>query len=309
MKKNVNRHLTAIVRDMVKSYEDNSVFPTCSTVELPRKDAIISIINDIRKLLFPAYFGTRQLTDDSVEYYVGDLLLTIEEKICSQMQLAWRYQRQKNGESEEGTEKPCESCIAFLKTLPRIQRLVSLDVQAAFDGDPAAADVDQIVFSYPGIFAISVYRIAHELYELGVPLIPRIMSEYAHGETGIEIHPGAKIGEYFFIDHGTGIVIGETVIIGDHVKIYQGVTLGALSTRGGQSLRGKKRHPTIEDNVTIYSGASVLGGDTVIGENAVIGGNAFITESVPKDTSVSMKKPELRFKTASNWRTHKSDHA
>lgn len=302
MKKNVDKHLTAIVHEMVQSYEENKVFPTCLSVELPRKDAIISIINDIRKLLFPAYFGTRQLTEDTVEYYVGDLLLTIEEKICEQMQLAWRYQRQKKGETEEKTEKPCDSCIAFLKTLPNIQRLVSLDVQAAYDGDPAAADVDQIVFSYPGIFAISVYRVAHELYELGVPLIPRIMSEYAHGETGIEIHPGAKIGEYFFIDHGTGIVIGETVIIGDHVKIYQGVTLGALSTRGGQSLRGKKRHPTLEDHVTIYSGASVLGGDTVIGKNAVIGGNAFITESVPPNTSVSMKKPELRFKTAANWR-------
>ena len=165
-----------------------------------------------------------------------------------------------------------------------------------FDGDPAAGDTDEIIFSYPGLFAISVYRIAHELHKAQVPLIPRIMAEYAHGLTGIDIHPGATIGDYFFIDHGTGVVIGETTTIGQHVKLYQGVTLGAVSTRGGQSLRGAKRHPTLEDDVTVYSGASILGGETVIGTGATINGNVFITQSVPPHTRVSMKNPELQYR-------------
>ena len=173
------------------------------------------------------------------------------------------------------------------------------DLQAAYDGDPAATGMAEIIFSYPGMFAITVYRLAHELHILNVPMLPRIMTEYAHNLTGIDIHPGATVGNYFFIDHGTGIVIGETTVIGENVKIYQGVTLGALSTRGGQSLRGKRRHPTIEDDVTIYAGASILGGDTVIGKGAVIGSNVFITESVAPATSVINKKQELQYKTRS----------
>ena len=169
-------------------------------------------------------------------------------------------------------------------------------MQAAYDGDPAAFNTDEVIFSYPGVFAITVNRIAHELHILGVPLIPRIMTEHAHSLTGIDIHPGATIGSYFFIDHGTGVVVGETTQIGTGAKIYQGVTLGALSTRGGQNLRSTKRHPTLEDNVTVYSGASILGGDTVIGEGAIIGSNAFITSSVPGGTRVSIKNPELQFK-------------
>ena len=187
--------------------------------------------------------------------------------------------------------------MAFLEKLPHIQDLLLKDVQAAFDGDPAALSKEDIIFSYPGFFAVSVYRIAHELYVMDVPMIPRIMSEYAHSGTGIDINPGAEIGEYFFMDHGTGIVIGETTKIGNHVKLYQGVTLGALSTRKGQALRGVKRHPTIEDNVTIYSNASVLGGETVVGEGSVIGGSAFVTESVPKNGRVSVKK-EVSVRTA-----------
>lgn len=169
------------------------------------------------------------------------------------------------------------------------------DVQAAFDGDPAAFNKDEIIFSYPRLFAVMVNRIAHELYLLNILLIPRIMTEYAHNATGIDIHPGATIGKYFFIDHGTGIVIGETAVIGENVKIYQGVTLGALSTRGGQKLKSQKRHPTIDDNVTIYSGASILGGETVVGKNVVVGGNTFITKSIPEGTRVSIKNQELRF--------------
>ena len=188
----------------------------------------------------------------------------------------------------------------FLAAIPRIRENLATDIEAAYEGDPAAFSRDEVISSYPGIYATMVNRIAHELYELGVPLIPRIMTEHAHSVTGIDIHPGAKLGKYFFIDHGTGIVIGETSEIGEHAKIYQGVTLGALSTRGGQLLKGKKRHPTIEDDVTIYSGASILGGETVISEGAVIGGNAFVTKSVPEQTRVSAKMPELQFKRHEN---------
>ena len=170
-------------------------------------------------------------------------------------------------------------------------------MEAFYAGDPAAFSVDEIIFCYPGLFAITVYRLAHILYELGIPVLPRIMSEHAHSITGIDIHPGATIGKYFFIDHGTGIVVGETTIIGDHVKIYQGVTLGALTTRGGQSLKGKKRHPTIEDHVTIYAGASILGGTTVIGRESVIGSNVFITHSIPRCTTVTVKSQELQMKS------------
>jgi serine O-acetyltransferase len=181
-----------------------------------------------------------------------------------------------------------------------IREYIETDLQAAYDGDPAAYSKDEIIFSYPGFYAIMINRLAHELYKLSVPIIPRIMTEYAHNLTGIDIHPGATLGKYFFIDHGTGIVIGETTVIGDNVKVYQGVTLGALSTRGGQKLKSVKRHPTIEDNVTIYSGASILGGETVIGKNAVIGSNAFITASVGEGTRVSIRNQELHF-------SHKSD--
>jgi serine O-acetyltransferase len=186
--------------------------------------------------------------------------------------------------------------MAFLRTIPAVRSVVQTDLQASYEGDPAATSSDEIIFSYPGLFAITVYRLAHELHLLGVPMIPRMMTEYAHSVTGIDIHPGATIGKFFFIDHGTGIVIGETTVIGERVKLYQGVTLGALTTRGGQSLRGVRRHPTIEDNVTIYAGASILGGETVIGRDCVIGSNVFITHSIAPNTTVSIKNQELQFK-------------
>jgi len=198
--------------------------------------------------------------------------------------------------AQELDKKAQELTVQFLERLPEVRALLETDLQAAFDGDPAANSMDEIIIAYPGLQAIMINRVAHVLFELKVPLIPRIMTEYAHSRTGIDIHPGATIGRYFFIDHGTGIVVGETTVIGDYVKIYQGVTLGALSTRGGQNLRGKRRHPTIEDRVTIYSGASVLGGDTVIGHDAVIGGNAFITSSIAPGTRVSVKSQELEMK-------------
>lgn len=184
-------------------------------------------------------------------------------------------------------------CKAFLNRIPAVRAMVETDLQAAFDGDPAATGYDEIVLAYPGIYAITVYRLAHELYLLNVPLIPRMMTETAHSTTGIDIHPGATIGSHFFIDHGTGIVVGQTTVIGNRVKLYQGVTLGGLSTRGGQSLSGVKRHPTIEDGVTLYAGATILGGETVIGKDCVIGANAFVTRSIPANTTVIMKSPEL----------------
>ena len=187
--------------------------------------------------------------------------------------------------------------MAFFGALPQVRAMVQTDLQAAYDGDPAATGMAEIIFAYPGLFAITVYRLAHVLYTLNVPMLPRIMTEHAHSITGIDLHPGATVGEYFFIDHGTGIVVGETTVIGKNVKIYQGVTLGGLSTRGGQSLRGKRRHPTIEDNVTIYANASILGGDTVIGRDCVIGANSFITQSVPPCTTVTIKNQELQLKT------------
>ena len=264
---------------------------------LPNRDAVIAIVKQLRELLFPGYFGKRNLASDTLEYYVGEMLVALEGQLLEQISNAIRHQATRCG-------APCPDCgqVAdrivhdFLTAIPRLRAILATDVQAAFDGDPAASGTDEIIFSYPGIYAITVYRLAHELHRHKVPLIPRIMSEYAHSLTGIDIHPGAEIDEYFFIDHGTGVVIGETTQIGKHVKIYQGVTLGALSTRGGQCLRGTKRHPTLMDEVTVYSGASILGGETLIGDGAVINSNVFITQSVPSRTRVSGKNPELQYR-------------
>ena len=264
---------------------------------LPNRDAIISIVKTLRELLFPGYFGRQHLASGTLEYYVGEMLMAIQGQLREQVGNAIRHQATRNG-------SPCPECTEtadrisrdFLGTIPQLRAVLATDVQAAFDGDPAASSMDEIIFSYPGIYAISIYRLAHELLKAQVPLIPRIMTEYAHSLTGIDIHPGAEIDEYFFIDHGTGVVIGETTVIGKHVKVYQGVTLGALSTRGGQTLRGVKRHPTLMDRVTVYSGASILGGETVIGEGAVISSNVFITQSVPSLTRVSGRNPELQYR-------------
>ena len=230
----------------------------------------------------------------------GELLENIEYNLTKQVMMALPHSsKYREADKETLMESAREITHRFLEKIPKLRDVLATDVQAGYEGDPAAFNTDEVIFSYPGMYAITVNRIAHELYLLGVPLIPRMMTEHAHSLTGIDIHPGASIGEYFFIDHGTGVVVGETTVIGKYVKIYQGVTLGALSTRGGQSLRGVKRHPTLEDNVTVYSGASILGGETVIGTGAVIGSNAFITSSVPAQTRVSIKNPELQFKDRS----------
>ena len=264
---------------------------------LPNRDTVIEVVKLLRELLFPGYFGRQHLTSSTLEYHVEELLRAIDTRLFEQARNTIRHQTDRQG-------IPCVDCdqeaerivLNLLGAIPRLRATLATDVQAAFEGDPAAADLDEIIFSYPGLFAISTYRIAHELHLSKLPLIPRIITEYAHNITGIDIHPGATIDDYFFIDHGTGVVIGETTIIGKRAKIYQGVTLGALSTRGGQTLRGAKRHPTLMDEVTVYSGASILGGETIIGEGAVIASNVFVTQSVPAHTRVSGKNPELQYK-------------
>ncbi len=286
-----NDHLDDIVRQLQTGYQSSDLFFTRDGLERPNRNAIIQILNDFRQLLFPGYFGDEKPTRTSAPYFAGHMLTRIYEELCPQIALALAYRE--GGRTEGITLRAEEAASELLMELPRIQKLLLIDVEAALNGDPAAGSREQVIFSYPGLTAIFVHRIAHELYLRDIPYIPRIMSEYVHGLTGIDINSGATIGEYFFIDHGTGVVIGETTNIGNNVKIYQGVTLGALSTRAGLKLAGKKRHPTIEDDVTIYSNVSILGGQTVIGRGCTIGGSAFITSSIPPFSRVSVKNPEL----------------
>lgn len=291
-------NIDKIVDDIVESYNKYENISKIDRMSQVNRDEVVNVIGMVQKLVFPGFFEQKKLKSDFIRFYVGDLCESIKYRLgrqivkaygCCNEHSEYTYDELKS-EADEITDK-------FMEKIPHIREYLDTDVKAAYEGDPAAYSMDEIIFSYPGIYAIMVSRIAHELHVLKVPMIPRIMTEYAHSETGIDIHPGASIGKYFFIDHGTGIVIGETTIIGEHVKIYQGVTLGGLSTSGGQSLKGTKRHPNIEDYVTIYSGASILGGETTIGRGTVIGGNAFVTQSVSENTKVTVKNPELRFKT------------
>ena len=284
------------VREIAQYYSSEESFAIKKGKHLPNRGAIIGVIKDLRRVMFPGYFGSENITDTAPEYFIGNTLTEVYVTLKKQIETALIYQNTDQISEEEISERAMEICKKFFGRLAEIQQMLLKDVQAGFDGDPAAKSKEEIIFSYPGLFAIFVYRIAHELYLMDVPFIPRIMTEYAQSRTGIDINSGATIGEYFFIDHGTGVVIGETTCIGNHVKLYQGVTLGALSTRSGQQLAGVKRHPTIQDNVTIYSGSTILGGETVIGEECVIAGGAFITSSVPPRTKVTVKKPELNFK-------------
>lgn len=288
--------MDTLVGDILESY---GRYPQICSIDADHrlnKDIIIDILEEIRSVVFPGFFEVKNLNSGSIEYHVGELLEDIHYRLGKQVARALYHSGNTCTECADTKQKAEEIVNAFLKRIPALREILATDVQAAYDGDPAAFNTDEVIFSYPGVFAITVNRIAHELFKLGVPLIPRMMTEYAHSLTGIDIHPGATIGSYFFIDHGTGVVVGETTEIGSGVKIYQGVTLGALSTRGGQTLRSRKRHPTLKDNVTVYSGASILGGETVIGEGVVIGSNAFITSSVPDGTRVIIKNPELQFK-------------
>ncbi|MBF7097614.1 serine O-acetyltransferase EpsC [Alkalibacter mobilis] len=291
-----------LVSDVMASYAKEKFILPHEQCPLPDRDVIIDLSKKLRQLLFPGYFNRNACRGEIMEYHIGELSVNIHEVLTEQLVFALSLQAHLENEgknlckSTDINKKASDISYRFLEKIPEIRAYLSSDVEAAYLGDPAASGKDEIIFSYPGILAISIHRLAHELHLLKVPLIPRILSEYAHSVSGIDIHPGAVIGKHFFIDHGTGVVIGETTIIGNNVKIYQGVTLGALSTRGGQALSGVKRHPTIEDNVTIYSGSSILGGETIIGKGSIIGSNAFITKSVEPGTKVSIKIPELVYK-------------
>ncbi len=296
MNNEIEEKINKLIKKLMCDYECGRTIDEVKTFDHPDEEVVIEIIGSLRKILFPGYYRNKSYRVYTVRNNVSMLTEDVAFKLINQIRIVLRYdEKYENADESVISERAEEITFEFLGKLPKIREYVETDVQAAFDGDPAAYNKDEIIYSYPGLYAIIVNRLAHELFLLGVPLIPRIMTEHAHSKTGIDIHPGASIGRYFFIDHGTGIVIGETTTIGDNVKVYQGVTLGALSTRGGQSLKNKKRHPTIEDNVTIYSGASILGGQTVVGRNAVIGGNAFITSSVPKGAKVSIGNQELRY--------------
>lgn len=296
----IEQEIDGIVSSIIKDYRKDRIIDRVDLFHQPDHPVIISLVD---KLFQIAYLGYYRAREESFKIYNmnSKLTLLIEDvafHLNQQIVLALRFHPDYMDAAECIVQKKAmEICVEFLNKIPKIREYLETDLQAAFDGDPAAQYKEEIILCYPGFFAITVNRIAHELFLLDVPLIPRIMTEYAHNKTGIDIHPGATIGKYFFIDHGTGVVIGETTKIGDYVKVYQGVTLGALSTRGGQLLRGTKRHPTIEDNVTIYSGASILGGETVIGKDAVIGSNAFITSSIAPGTRVSIKNQELILKS------------
>lgn len=285
-----------IINNILESYDKHEETIHVDSENIVNKEVLISVIEEIRKVLFPGFFDQNRVRSEYIKYLIGQRIEFIQYHLKKQIaRVLGNVEDCDMCPRAEATVQAGEIVEKFLETIPTIREYLYTDVQAAYDGDPAAYSTDEVIFSYPGIFTITVYRIAHELVKLGVPLIPRIMTEYAHSLTGIDINPGATIGKYFCIDHGTGIVIGETTTIGEHVKIYQGVTLGALSTKRGQLLKGEKRHPTIGNNVTIYSNTSVLGGETVIGDGVTIGGNAFIVNSISAGMKVNVKNPELQY--------------
>ncbi|MDD6647159.1 MAG: serine acetyltransferase [Firmicutes bacterium] len=303
MNNSIGENINCLVDKIIDDYKQGSHVDIKETFMRPKKDTIVKIIVQLRNIIFPEYFKNSNYRVYTIRNNLAMQLEDVMYNLSKQISIVLKYLPEHEDKSDDELLSEAEQLtLKFLDRLTEIRRLINTDLEAAYDGDPAAFNKPEIVFSYPGLFAILVSRIAHELYLLNVPLIPRIMTEYAHTQTGIDIHPGATIGEYFFIDHGTGIVVGETSVIGDNVKIYQGVTIGALSTREGQKLHGTRRHPTIEDNVTIYAGASILGGNTVIGRNSVIGSNVFITTSIPPDTRVSIKTQELLMKSGSRKR-------
>ena len=292
--KDFEQRIAGVVDTILEDYQNRRDIDQLDIFRHPDKDVVVELIGKLRRIIFPGYFRDKNYHIYNAKHNLSMLIEDVMFNLSQQITLVLRGSGMDDAEAEA---KAQQLCVSFFEKIPQIRAMVQTDLQASYDGDPAATGMDEIIYSYPGLFAITVYRLAHALYELKVPMIPRMMTEHAHSVTGIDIHPGATVGKYFFIDHGTGIVIGETTVIGENVKIYQGVTLGALSTRGGQSLRGKRRHPTLEDNVTIYAGASILGGDTVIGQGCVIGSNAFITRSIAAGTTVSIKNQELQFKT------------
>jgi serine O-acetyltransferase len=294
--------LPALTERILETYEECGRIHHLGHSPLPSYREIVEILADLREIIFPGYGRRQNLHMGNVGYHVGDLIDSLHDRLTQQIS---RSMKHGCGPQDLDTDFEAEAqhkAIRFLETIPELRNILSDDAQAAYDGDPAAKGLDEIIFCYPGLAAITVFRIAHELYNLHVPLIPRMMTEYAHAKTGIDLHPGATIGRRFFIDHGTGLVIGETTQIGDGVKLYQGVTLGALSfprdEKTGEILRNIKRHPTIEDDVVIYANATILGGKTVVGHHSVIGSSAWITRTVEPYTIVTIEDPRLRFRGA-----------
>jgi len=290
----IEKEIEGIVDSILLDYRNDRSIDRLDTQNLPDKETLIHMIGKLIRIVYPGYSRDKNYRIYNARHNLSMLIEDVMYNLNKQIALVLRPVL-----GEAADDRAQELSLAFFREIPAVRALAQTDVEAFYDGDPAAFSTDEIIFCYPGLFAITVYRLAHVLYTLGVPMLPRIMTEHAHSVTGIDINPGATIGHHFFIDHGTGIVIGETTVIGDYVKIYQGVTLGALTTRGGQSLRGQRRHPTIEDRVTIYAGASILGGSTVIGRDCVIGSNVFITASIPPCTTVSVKSQELQYKPRS----------
>ncbi len=294
---------------IVASYHDIRTINHLGHCPLPSTEAVIEIAQDLKEVIFPGYRRRQNLHLGNVTFHVGSLIDGLHDRLTQQIARALQHEYQLNQYGDCGEETGVDfeglgqqKAIGFLETMPKIRKLLADDVEAAYDGDPAARSLDEIIFCYPGLEAVTIYRLAHELHQLGVPLIPRMLTEWSHMQTGIDIHPGAKIGRSFFIDHGTGVVIGETTEIADGVKLYQGVTLGAMSfpkDDQGKLIRNQKRHPTIEKNVVIYSNATILGGETVIGANSVIGASVSLVKSVPPNTLVTIEKPSLRFREKS----------
>jgi len=296
--------LGELVERIVASYHADARIQHIDRFYLPSRAEIIQLVRDLLELLYPGFIGRQRLTRHNVAFHIGDLLPRIGEAAFRQIDQCLCYVNEikhpKANDAHASESRAREVTVRFLEDIPAIREMLAGDVQAAYDGDPAALNLDEVILAYPGLLAISVQRLAHALCKMEVPLMPRIMSEWAHNQTGIDIHPGANIGRNFFIDHGTGVVVGETTDIGNNVTLYQGVTLGALSIpkdERGRVIRATKRHPTVADNVTIYANAIILGGDTVIGEGSTIGGSVFVTSSVPPHSVVTFTPPELRMKT------------
>ncbi len=284
---------------IVSTYTEFAKINHLGHSSLPSTEAVVEAIEDLKEVLYPGYGRRQNLHLGNVAFHVGDIIDGLHDKLTEQLARALRHECSAAELEEDFQAMGQQRAMQFLDRLPELRAVLADDVQAAYDGDPAAKSLHEIIFCYPGVEAVTIFRLAHELYLLDIPLIPRMMTEYAHRKTGVDIHPGARIGRSFFIDHATGVVIGETTDIGDRVKLYQGVTLGALSfpkDSAGNIIRGMKRHPTLEDDVVIYANATILGGKTVIGHHAIVGSNVWLTDSVAPNTVVSMEKPSLRFK-------------
>ena len=303
----LKEELPKLTDAIVQTYTDVGSINHLGHCPLPRYEEIVACLDDLKDIIYPGYRRREGLHIGNVTYHVGDLIDGLHDRLTVQIARALRHESRYSPddciEREDYEAKGQAIAIDFLSQLPDLRRVLSMDVQAAYDGDPACKDLDEVIFCYPGLEAVTVFRIAHLLDSLGVPFIPRMMTEWAHQTTGIDIHPAATIGDHFFIDHGTGVVIGATCEIGNHVKLYQGVTLGALSfptDADGNIVRDMKRHPTIDDRVVVYANATVLGGKTIVGHDSVIGSSVWLTQSVEPHTTVLMEKPKLRLRSESN---------